>query len=157
MKKLFTPLCIIAVLAVALASIAPVDFYATLRGMQSVAREAPGTFAYGNGQLSVLFWQQKGGYAFAVVHQNGSILKDLSQFVNANQVSTWTASDFVSWLEGNGYQRIDPRALPFGSVLLSQAVSLMATGARAFTTVFFIPVGALQLDTLNPYSQQVLQ
>ncbi len=153
MKKLVPFLLIIAIIAATLASIAPVDFYATLRGMQSVAREATGTFAYGNGQLSVLFWQQKGGYAFAVVHQNGSILKDISQFVNANQVSTWSAADFVNWLEQNGYARIDPRSLPFTSVLLSQAVSLMASGARAFTTVFFVPVGALQLDTLTPFQQ----
>ena len=135
-------------------AIGPIGFHDTLRGMQSVAREAPGTFAYANDKLAVLMWQQSGGYGFAVINKNGSVIRDLANFANGARVDTFTASDFVRWLEGNGYQRVDPRTLPATTALLSQFAYGLVNGTKAFNTFLVLPLGAIEQVEINP---QVIQ
>ncbi|MDI6770129.1 MAG: hypothetical protein QMD04_10710 [Anaerolineales bacterium] len=155
MKKFFTLFILAAVLSMGLfAAVAPISFHQTLRGMQAVAREAPGTFAYASDKLAVLMWPQSGGYGFAVINKNGVVLRDLSSFANGARVDTFTASDFVRWLEGNGYQRVDPRTLPATTALLSQFAYALANGTKAFNTFLILPLGVFEPLDINP---EVLQ
>lgn len=146
MKRILSiGMIVVTLLAAFGASVMPLDYYTTVRGMQEAAKGTPGTFIYGNGQLTILCWQQKSGYGFAVVHEAAQLSDDLADFVNANKVNLKTMTDFVSWLEKTGYERMFPEMLPPATVASLRSYGLLtALGNKALPSLFVAPVMMFQ-------------
>jgi hypothetical protein len=149
MKKLIgIVIVIIAILATVFASVKPVNFYDTLRGMKSVAEGAPGTFAYAKGNLIVMSWAQGAKYAFTVVTRDGSVFDDLKKLCNGNMCNWQSIVEFTKWLEGQGFQRILPEALPVGMVttLSGWGTIMVMMGKVAIPNIFVLPVGVMEMQ-----------
>jgi hypothetical protein len=140
-------LLIITLAALAFAALRPINFYATLGGMQSVCRGDPGTFAWTNGGLIVMAWQQGSGYAFTVSTQAGDVLADLKQFVNGNGADFKTFVQFSKWLEAQGYRAITAREIPSTISLTINSYSLLMAAAGRSLPVLFLPVIPSPLTT----------
>ncbi len=144
MKKLIIPI-LLFLLFVFGAAVWPIGFHSTLSGMRAAAADKAGTMIYAGQGLYMLAWPHRGGYAFAVINQSGSLVDDLAQLVNGTGTDIYRMSDLVSWLERQGWQRISGAQLPvsIGQVLLGQVMWSVIQGSRALTTVIILPAGLL--------------
>lgn len=146
MKKMIIPILLLLALLFG-AAVWPIGFHSTLSGMRAAAADKPGTMIYAGQGLYMLAWPHRGGYAFAVINQAGSLVDDLAQMVNGTGTDIYRMSDLVRWMESNGWQRISGAQLPvsIGQVLLGQVMWGVIQGSRALTTVIILPTGLLEM------------
>ncbi|NMC84321.1 MAG: hypothetical protein GYA58_03445 [Anaerolineaceae bacterium] len=117
----------------------PMGAAETVRGMQSVAQGAPGTFVLQNGDTFLLAWPRGQQYAFTLLSSGGStIAADL----NALRTNTLDFASMVQRLQVAGWRLISPAQLPPAVVTTLSAYSVEAViaGVVAMPNVVMVPV-----------------
>lgn len=139
--RIFTLALILALLlsgcaAVQSSSTAALGAGETIRGMQSVLAEAPGTFVMQGRDAFLLAWPRGANYAFTVIG-NGTL-----PAFNSTRTNPLALTRLVQDLEASGWKLTTPAALPafMAEALRAYTVEAVMAGAQTLPTILIVPV-----------------
>lgn len=130
--------------------VAVIGLLETMRYMQQVWMEAPGTFVMEgpNGQYMVAWAMRGSSWGFLGLNTNGTPITDLAKFVGANKTGSLSFAGLVKDLEANGWNYISPRELPawFGVAIETSSAFIIHFGTYMadFAPMIFVVTPAVE-------------
>ena len=115
----------------------------TLRGLQSVVRGAPGTFAMvsAEGDLLLMAWpKDAANYAFSYISAGGSAKTVLDD--HALKMACEGFANSVKYFETHGWKYLTPDKLPaaVSGAIMAYTLDLVMAGVQTLPTIFLVPV-----------------